>query len=156
MNKKELLNCAIETYGQYAQEEMMIEEMSELTKAILKLRRKTESGKLDLSKEYDNVVEEVADVAIVLDQMKILFGVDAVCAAETVKLKRLGERLKVEYRADMDENEALRQFRECFDGLYGTGLDVANWHMNGDFEPFDTFYESALEFEKPVTGGNDT
>lgn len=40
--------------------------------------------------------------------------------------------------------EALR-FKESFDSLYGQGLEIANWHMNGDLEPFDNFYDSALE-----------
>jgi hypothetical protein len=41
--------------------------------------------------------------------------------------------------------EQLQQFKEYFDSLYGNGLDVANWHLNGDMESFDSFYESALE-----------
>jgi hypothetical protein len=40
--------------------------------------------------------------------------------------------------------EQLQQFKEYFDSLYGNGLDVANWHLNGDMESFDTFYESAV------------
>lgn len=44
-----------------------------------------------------------------------------------------------------EENERLRTFKEYFDSLYGTGLDVANWHENGALEPFDNFYESALQ-----------
>ena len=40
--------------------------------------------------------------------------------------------------------EALK-FKDYFDGLYGQGLEIANWHQNGDLEPFDNFYESALE-----------
>ena len=33
--------------------------------------------------------------------------------------------------------------KKKFDDLYGTGLNIANWHMNGSLEPFDTFYEEA-------------
>jgi hypothetical protein len=29
--------------------------------------------------------------------------------------------------------------------MYGKGLDIANWHLNGALEPFDNFYESACE-----------
>lgn len=36
-------------------------------------------------------------------------------------------------------------FKKYFDELYETGLEVANWHLNGDLESFDNFYESALE-----------
>ena len=44
-----------------------------------------------------------------------------------------------------EEVESLWRFKEYFDELYGTGLTVLNWHLNGDEEPFDTFYEAACE-----------
>ena len=43
------------------------------------------------------------------------------------------------------EIERLKAFKSYFDNLYGEGLDIANWHKNGDLEPFDSFYGSALE-----------
>lgn len=36
-----------------------------------------------------------------------------------------------------------KAFYDYFKELYGTGLDVANWHLNGELEPFDEFFESA-------------
>lgn len=30
---------------------------------------------------------------------------------------------------------------EINDTLYGQGLQVANWHLNGSFEPMDNFFE---------------
>ncbi len=33
-----------------------------------------------------------------------------------------------------EENEKLKAFRDYFDELYGDGLEVANWHLNGDLE----------------------
>lgn len=36
------------------------------------------------------------------------------------------------------------EFKKYFDDMYGQGLGVANWHLNGDLEPFDTFYEPAI------------
>lgn len=44
-----------------------------------------------------------------------------------------------------EENEKLKAFKGYFDGLYGKGLEVANWHLNGALEPFDNFYESAQD-----------
>ena len=41
--------------------------------------------------------------------------------------------------------KALSEFKAYFDDLYGKGLEVANWHMNGATEPFDSFYDSAIE-----------
>ena len=42
----------------------------------------------------------------------------------------------------------LKRFKECFDDLYGQGLEIANWHQNGSLEPFDNFYESAIEYSE--------
>ena len=39
----------------------------------------------------------------------------------------------------------LYKFKDYFLELYGTGLEVANWHLNGDLVPFDVFYESAID-----------
>ena len=76
---------AVNTYGDRAQMDMMIEEMSELTKAICKFRR------ADTNITRDAVLEEMADVQIMLYQMALIFGdpnpwIDA-------KLHRLEDRL---------------------------------------------------------------
>ena len=47
-----------------------------------------------------------------------------------------------------EEVEALKAFKVYFDDMYGKGLEVANWHMNGSLEPFDNFYESAISSRK--------
>lgn len=44
-----------------------------------------------------------------------------------------------------EEVRKLKAFKEYFDELYGINLMVKNWHLNGDTEPFDTFYEDACE-----------
>ena len=69
------------TYGYDAQSRQLIEEMAELTQAINKYWRKDlQCGKYpynpwdgympDDSKEYDNLLEEIADVEIMLAQVK--------------------------------------------------------------------------------------
>ena len=50
------------------------------------------------------------------------------------------------------ELEALRAFKAYFDSLYGTGLEIANWHYNGTTEPFDNFYDSAMEEYNAILG----
>ena len=45
-----------------------------------------------------------------------------------------------------DELGKYKKFKEYFDDLYGKGLEVENWHMNGETIPFDDFYESACEY----------
>lgn len=89
MNKTELLKKAINTYGVQAQKDMMIEEMSELTKALIKERRVT--GSFDREIVRENIREEMADVQIMLDQMRIIYGD---CREwHDRKLQRLNDRL---------------------------------------------------------------
>lgn len=53
--------------------------------------------------------------------------------------------LNLPFAYDVDKVIEAINFKQYFDELYGDGLEIANWHLNGDLEPFDTFYESALE-----------
>ena len=48
---------------------------------------------------------------------------------------------------EKNELKSLKEFKSYFEDLYGQGLEVANWHQNGDTEPFDSFFESALDAE---------
>lgn len=63
--------------------------------------------------------------------------------------ERDAERLK-QVAELTEENERLRAFKKYFDELYGTYLYVDGWHENGALEPFDNFYESALQEMKGV------
>ena len=42
--------------------------------------------------------------------------------------------------------EPLEKFKEYFDDLYGKGLKVYGYHMNGEAKFFDDFYEDACEY----------
>lgn len=64
----DVLNRAVSAYGIDAQTDMTIEEMSELAKALLKYRR----YKTELRREA--ILEEMADVEIMLKQMEIIYG----------------------------------------------------------------------------------
>lgn len=57
-----------------------------------------------------------------------------------IKIMETAENLKL-----TEENERLRAFKQYFDELYGTYLYIDGWHENGALEPFDNFYESALQ-----------
>ena len=84
MNREEILQKAIDTYGEESQKKMMIEEMSELTKELCKWFR----GEADTG----HILEEMADVQIMLDQMRMIFGDTS--EQEKAKVERLGRRLK--------------------------------------------------------------
>ncbi len=87
MEINEIYQQAIETYGKDAQLKMAIEEMAELTQAICKSFR----GKDNL----DNIIEEIADVEIMLAQLKIIFEIsqNKFCIKKAEKITRLEKRL---------------------------------------------------------------
>lgn len=57
-------------YGTQPQVDVAIEEMSELTKALLKWRR---AKGAELTKAREDIIDEIADVRIMCRQMEILF-----------------------------------------------------------------------------------
>lgn len=73
-NRPEVLQECVNTYGAEAQVDMAVEEMSELTKALLKYRRKEAQGSKDLEAVRENILEEVADVIIMLTQLIMIYG----------------------------------------------------------------------------------
>lgn len=85
--RRALLDRAITTYGAPAQMDMAVEEMAELTKALCKIKR-AQAG-CEVTAAIDNVVEEMADVQIMLDQLRIIFH----RSTEEAKLERLKNRL---------------------------------------------------------------
>ena len=87
-----IMRQAIETYGVQAQCDVAIEEMAELTKAIVKLRR-VEDDYEKTQVALDNLLEEIADVDIMIDQMKIMWGPKQVEEYRRKKLERLERRL---------------------------------------------------------------
>lgn len=83
---------AIEVYETKNQMMQCIEEMAELTQAINKyFRAESYEGKL---LAYERVSEEIADVQIMIEQMRIMFDADVIDDYIKSKKKRLEERLK--------------------------------------------------------------
>ena len=97
--QREVLKLAIEIYGVNNQVDMCLEEMSELTKALLKYRRFSDA--LNISKEKKdgplaNIIEEIADVIVMCEQMAMVHGEDYVEAMLKHKIERLAGRLHEE------------------------------------------------------------
>lgn len=86
-NQKETLRAAINTFGIPRQEDIAIEEMSELTKAIIKNRRTPDKS------HKDDIREEIADVFIMITQLKMIYGGDIEEIIDK-KIKRLQLRLE--------------------------------------------------------------
>lgn len=88
--RRALLDRAITTFGAPAQMDMAVEEMAELTKALCKVKHV--SCAAEAKAALENAVEEMADVQIMLDQLRIIFG-SSTAEAEEYKLERLKKRL---------------------------------------------------------------
>jgi len=88
--KKGILRACIDAWGPVAQVDMAIEEMAELTKALIKMRR-TRGGTRVQRRE--DVREEIADVLMTVQQMRYLYGAKEVDAYIEMKTKRLIKRL---------------------------------------------------------------
>lgn len=81
-----ILHDAIQTYGENSQIDKAIEEMSELTKALLKHRQNNGS--------VDDIIEEIADVYIMLSQLCLIFEATAAVDVFTdYKIERLQRRI---------------------------------------------------------------
>lgn len=96
--KPHILNKAVDTYGAAAQTDMAIEEMSELTKALLKFRRaENNPEEYDIERKRLDIYEEVTDVMIMLAQLIMIydggFCEEELCEIIGDKVKRLDERL---------------------------------------------------------------
>lgn len=84
---KDLRNIA-EHYGLRAQMRQLIEEMAELTQVICKAER------YDLDTVREHLVEEVADVQVVLDQVIYLLGDNRIEQIRAEKIARQKRRIE--------------------------------------------------------------
>lgn len=85
-DRKKVYQAALRKWGTDLQTMMAVEEMSELTKEICKIKR----GKMDL----DALADEIADVTIMLEQLREIYGLnDAVCDHMDAKILRLQRRV---------------------------------------------------------------
>ena len=82
----DVLSKAIRKFGFDMQQAIAIEEMSELTKELCKYKRGAEN--------FKQIAEEIADVEIMLEQLKIMFNCKRdVEVYREDKIKRLADRL---------------------------------------------------------------
>lgn len=86
MTHEEIYKQAIETYGVESQTRMALEEMAELTNALMKLAR----GRVTIP----DVIEEIADVKIMMEQLSYIYGKDTVQQQIDYKTNRLKFRME--------------------------------------------------------------
>lgn len=94
MDISEELKQIAEYYGWDAQSNMLIEECAELIQAVNKYKR-VEDSLVRLNIAFDNLVEEIADVEIMLEQIKHLMQVpeEDIHIAKVFKIIRTKERI---------------------------------------------------------------
>lgn len=90
--REDFYKLAIEKWGYDAQSLMCIEEMSELTKALCKYKRYGYENAGDEIKY--NILEEIADVYNMIDQMAMVFGKDKIEKIRDEKIEKCLKRLK--------------------------------------------------------------
>lgn len=88
MTHEEIYKKAIAKYGVEPQRKMAIEEMAELLNAMMKFDRGRNT--------VDDIVEEIADVTIMMRQLAIIYGQKAVDLQIDYKTQRLARRLNKE------------------------------------------------------------
>ena len=81
-----ILIDAVNTFGARNQEDVAIEEMSELIKALIKHRR------YNTPETSENILEEIADVVIMTCQLTVIHGFDEKIVEE--KINRLKQRME--------------------------------------------------------------
>lgn len=96
LEKKAILQQAVDIYGKAAQTDMAIEEMAELSKALLKHRRAEKHPEAwDYEQTKKNIYEEIADVFIMLTQLIMIYGGRKEIQENIdIKISRLANRLK--------------------------------------------------------------
>ena len=94
---KQLLERVITAYGMNKQLDVAIEELSELIQAICKIKRRDSISNESFAVK-GNLAEEMADVEIILAELKLLFdNEDNVKEWNNYKLDRLEKRLNEKY-----------------------------------------------------------
>ena len=86
-----ILKRAIQIHGEDQQCEMIIEECIELALALQKLKRK----RGDPEEKLKNVIDEIADVSVMIKQAQIIFDSEKIQERIDYKMNRLEKRLDV-------------------------------------------------------------
>ena len=102
MKELDKLNLAsADYYGYETQSNQLIEECAELIQAINKHKRVMHNGQsvnITLKESINNVSEEIADVEIMLTQIKYLLGINEqyIDTIKEMKIKRTAQRIEKE------------------------------------------------------------
>lgn len=88
------ITAMLKKFGEDSQIDVAIEEMSELTKELIKYKRSKIHFREKQAASREHVVEEIGDVMFMMEYLKRIFGVTEIEIQQTVvqKAKRTKER----------------------------------------------------------------
>ena len=92
---KKAYQAFLDKWGVEMQSIMAIEEMSELTKALCKIKRVKELGG-DYEKALENLREEIADVKNMAEQLELVYGEQEIEEIRKQKIERTLKKVKKE------------------------------------------------------------
>ena len=98
-DQADIMCRAVFEHGGLQQEDVAIEELAELQHAIIKHRR------YGTPETRQHIIEEVADVSIMLYQLLLIHGFTGLDAITNAKLQRLLARLNEEEKERIENNE---------------------------------------------------
>ena len=93
IKRKSPYQIFLDTYGEEAQLDMAIEELSELIKAICKYKRKCEDVDTDEKELRYKILDGIADVEICIEELAYMFdGFDEINKIKQEKIEKGAER----------------------------------------------------------------
>lgn len=102
-----------DTYGYEKQREILVEECSELIQAVQKLKRADDSGDAErIDKAISNYLEELADVSIMLEQMRYMLTPRLTQELDNNVAKKLDRQIERIERAKEQEKKQYEQWRK--------------------------------------------
>lgn len=102
---REICGAALMLLGKQNQYDKALEELGELASAICRFRANEREPHPYLNAERDlsrALIEELADVSIMVEQMAMLVDEEAFKSARNMKLERLAHRLKIDIPFGVD------------------------------------------------------
>lgn len=94
----------------------------------------------EASQIVDLLQDQHAEITMLRKMQPVVLTGDSVnsfaLATELSKTKAKLDKLS-------KENDALKAYKNYFADCYGQGYEVANYHLNGDLEPLDSFIDGA-------------
>lgn len=97
-------------------------------------------GTYEASQIVDLLQDQHAEITMLRKMQPVVLTGDSVnsfaLATELSETKAKLDKLS-------KENDALKAYKNYFADCYGQGYEVANYHLNGDLEPLDSFIDGA-------------